>query len=158
MDQNIKRNIVKVLLFAGVGWISYKLIKGFAAGKSSTQIVKETFKPVETAVAETKKVFKKFLKGSPEAKAHMAKMRSMNKTPYGQGKMAKITAARKAKQAEKKARAAEKKAKKVQPEKVEKVMEEFKEGTLKTSAGETVTDQKQAVAIAMSEAGLSKKE
>jgi len=85
-------------------------------------------------------------------------MRSMNKTPYGQGKMAKTTAARKAKQAEKKARAAEKKAKKVQPEKVEKVMEEFKAGDLKTSAGETVTEQKQAVAIAMSEAGLSKKE
>lgn len=42
--------------------------------------------------------------------------------------------------------------------KVEKVMREFKEGMLKTSAGKKVTDEKQAIAIALSEAGLSKKE
>jgi hypothetical protein len=40
--------------------------------------------------------------------------------------------------------------------KVKKVMTEFKEGKLKSSSGEEVTDRKQAVAIAMSEAGLSK--
>lgn len=40
--------------------------------------------------------------------------------------------------------------------KVHKVMHEFKEGTLKSS-GEKVTERDQAVAIAMSEAGLSRK-
>ncbi len=37
-------------------------------------------------------------------------------------------------------------------EKVGKVMEEFKEGKLKSSSGEEVTDKKQAVAIGISEA------
>ena len=41
--------------------------------------------------------------------------------------------------------------------KVAKVMREYKAGTLKSSSGEKVTNQKQAVAIAMSEAGMSKK-
>jgi hypothetical protein len=36
--------------------------------------------------------------------------------------------------------------------KVEKVMHEFKEGTLKSSSGEKVTGRKQAVAVALSEA------
>ena len=39
--------------------------------------------------------------------------------------------------------------------KIRKVMGEFKRGTLRSSSGEKVTDRKQAVAIAMSEAGLS---
>lgn len=42
------------------------------------------------------------------------------------------------------------------PAKVEKVMHEFKTGTLKSSSGQKVTNRKQAVAIAMSEAGMSK--
>ncbi|MCU7618907.1 DUF6496 domain-containing protein [Chryseobacterium sp. PBS4-4] len=37
-------------------------------------------------------------------------------------------------------------------EKVGKVMKEFKEGKLKSSSGEKVTDKKQAVAIGISEA------
>lgn len=41
--------------------------------------------------------------------------------------------------------------------KVEKVMHEFKEGELKSSSGQKVTDHEQAIAIAMSEAGMSKK-
>lgn len=41
--------------------------------------------------------------------------------------------------------------------KVHAVMSEFKEGTLKSSGGQKVTKRDQAVAIAMSEAGLSKK-
>lgn len=41
-------------------------------------------------------------------------------------------------------------------DKVARVMQEFKDGNLKTSAGEPVTDKKQALAIALSEAGLSK--
>ena len=41
--------------------------------------------------------------------------------------------------------------------KVKKVMKEFKSGELKSSSGDKVTNPKQAVAIALSEAGLSKK-
>ncbi|MEO8048782.1 MAG: DUF6496 domain-containing protein [Acidobacteriota bacterium] len=36
--------------------------------------------------------------------------------------------------------------------KVEKVMHEFKEGSLKSSSGKKVTNRKQAVAVALSEA------
>jgi hypothetical protein len=39
--------------------------------------------------------------------------------------------------------------------KVRKVMHEFKEGTLKSSSGDKVTNQKQAVAIALSEASAA---
>lgn len=42
--------------------------------------------------------------------------------------------------------------------KVAKVMKEFKAGTLKTSAGDPVKNRDQAIAIAMSEAGMSKSE
>ena len=41
--------------------------------------------------------------------------------------------------------------------KVAKVMREYKAGSLKSSSGEKVKDQKQAVAIAMSEAKRMKK-
>ena len=41
--------------------------------------------------------------------------------------------------------------------KVSKVMREYKKGTLKSSSGDKVTDKDQAIAIAMSEAGMSKK-
>jgi len=41
--------------------------------------------------------------------------------------------------------------------KVEKVMSEYKSGTLKSSSGKKVANRKQAIAIAMSEAGMSKK-
>ncbi len=45
----------------------------------------------------------------------------------------------------------------IKPEdKVHKVMREFKEGKLKSSSGQVVTSRDQAVAIAMSESGLSK--
>lgn len=40
--------------------------------------------------------------------------------------------------------------------KVKKVMHEFKAGDLKSSSGQTVKNRKQAVAIALSEAGMSK--
>lgn len=45
---------------------------------------------------------------------------------------------------------------KKQDAKVGKVMKEYKEGTLKSGSGKKVTNKKQAVAIAMSEAGMSK--
>ena len=41
--------------------------------------------------------------------------------------------------------------------KVEKVMHEYKHGTLKSGSGKKVKSRKQAVAIAMSESGQSKK-
>lgn len=41
--------------------------------------------------------------------------------------------------------------------KVKKVMKEYKEGKLKSGSGDKVKDRKQAVAIAMSEAGMAKK-
>lgn len=40
--------------------------------------------------------------------------------------------------------------------KIQKVMKEYKSGKLKSSAGGKVVDRKQAVAIAMSEAGAKK--
>jgi len=43
-------------------------------------------------------------------------------------------------------------------EKVAKVMREFHAGTLRTSSGEVVTSKQQAIAIAMSEAGMSRDE
>ena len=46
---------------------------------------------------------------------------------------------------------------KKQDKKVEKVMGEYKEGTLKSSSGAKVTSKKQAIAIALSESGQSKK-
>ena len=45
-----------------------------------------------------------------------------------------------------------------QQKKIAKVMREFKDGTLKSSSGEKVTSKEQALAIAMSEAGVSKSE
>jgi Family of unknown function (DUF6496) len=44
-----------------------------------------------------------------------------------------------------------------QKSKVHKVMNEHKRGTLKSGSGEKVKSRKQAVAIAMSESGQSKK-
>lgn len=41
--------------------------------------------------------------------------------------------------------------------KIQKVMSEFKSGTLKSSSGRKVTNRKQGVAIALSEAGMTKK-
>lgn len=41
--------------------------------------------------------------------------------------------------------------------KVEKVMHEYGQGTLKSSSGTRVTSHEQAVAIALSEAGMSNK-
>ena len=44
-----------------------------------------------------------------------------------------------------------------QKRKVKRVMHEFKEGELRSSSGDKVKKRKQAVAIAMSESGLSRK-
>lgn len=40
--------------------------------------------------------------------------------------------------------------------KVRKVLKEFKAGTLKSSSGEKIKDRRRAIAIALSEAGLSR--
>jgi hypothetical protein len=47
--------------------------------------------------------------------------------------------------------------KKQKQAKVAKVLGEFKAGTLKSSSGEPVTSERQAIAIALSEAGMSMK-
>ena len=47
------------------------------------------------------------------------------------------------------------KSKKAKQAKIAKVMREFKAGTLKSSSGEKITDRRRAIAIAMSEAGMS---
>lgn len=44
-----------------------------------------------------------------------------------------------------------------QQKKIKKVMEEYKDGDLKSSSGQKVTNEKQAMAIALSEAGVPKK-
>jgi hypothetical protein len=44
-----------------------------------------------------------------------------------------------------------------QQAKVKRVLHEFKTGVLRSSAGPKVTDRKQAIAIGLSEAGLSRK-
>ena len=46
---------------------------------------------------------------------------------------------------------------KAQQAKVERVMHEFKEGDLKSGSGKKVTSRKQAIAIGLSEAGVSAK-
>lgn len=43
------------------------------------------------------------------------------------------------------------------PEKLHKVMHEFKHGTLRSSSGQKVVNRKQAIAIAMSEAGMQRR-
>ena len=50
----------------------------------------------------------------------------------------------------------EKKEPKKGEKKVGKVMSEFKSGSLKSSSGQKVKSRKQAIAIAMSEAGMKK--
>ena len=47
-------------------------------------------------------------------------------------------------------------ASKKQQNKVGKVLSEYKEGTLKSGSGKKVTSKDQAIAIALSESGLSK--
>ena len=49
------------------------------------------------------------------------------------------------------------KSKKAKQAKVGLVMGEYKHGALKSSSGKTVTNPQQALAIALSEAGLSKR-
>ena len=49
------------------------------------------------------------------------------------------------------------KTKKAKASKVGKVLREAKAGKLRTSAGKKVTSRKQSIAIALSEAGLSRK-
>lgn len=46
---------------------------------------------------------------------------------------------------------------KMREAKVGKVMHEFKSGSLRSSSGQKVSSRDQAIAIAMSEAGMSKK-
>jgi hypothetical protein len=51
--------------------------------------------------------------------------------------------------------AATPKGKKAKQAKIARVLREFKAGTLKSSSGEKITDRRRAIAIALSEAGMS---
>lgn len=82
MDPDVKRNLVKVGVFAGIAWIGYAIVKGISKNESAESIVKESVAPVAAVVEGADKVVKKaarFLKGSPEAKAHMAAIRGKKK-------------------------------------------------------------------------------
>ena len=79
MEAPIKRNVAKLLMWGAAAWVGYKAISGLANKDSPEKIIKETVAPIEKAASEVKKVTKKFLKGSPEAKAHMANLRSKRK-------------------------------------------------------------------------------
>jgi hypothetical protein len=83
---DVMRNLAKIATGAGLVWIGYKIVQGLSKNQSPTQIVQETVKPIEKVAAEVKSISKKLLKGSPEAKERMKKLRDMNKTPRGQGK------------------------------------------------------------------------
>jgi hypothetical protein len=48
--------------------------------------------------------------------------------------------------------------KKAKQKRVHEEMSKFKRGTLRSSSGKKVTDRKQAIAISLSEAGLSRKQ
>ncbi|MFA6462375.1 MAG: hypothetical protein WCV90_09005 [Candidatus Woesearchaeota archaeon] len=79
MEDSLKRNILKIGVFAGLSWLTYKLIKGVSENKSVPVIVKETIAPVVTVVNEVKTAARKLVKGSPEAKKFMADMRAKKK-------------------------------------------------------------------------------
>jgi hypothetical protein len=76
MESNQKRVLSKLLLYVGVGYLAYKIANGFSNKKSPEKIIKETVAPVTKAISEVKKIAQKFVKGSPEAKAHMASIRA----------------------------------------------------------------------------------
>ena len=75
MEAPIKRNVAKLLMWGAAAWVGYKGISGLVNKKSPEKIIKETVEPVEKAATEVKKVTKRLLKGSPEAKAYMANLR-----------------------------------------------------------------------------------
>ncbi len=79
MAESTNRNIAKIGMFAAMAWVGYKIISGFAKEKAPAKIVKETVAPVEKVVKEVKKKAKRFVKGSPEAKAFMANLRAKKK-------------------------------------------------------------------------------
>jgi hypothetical protein len=82
MDPSVKRNLIKAGIFAGVAWIGYSIIKGISKNQSVETIVKESVAPAIAVTEGASQVVKKaarFLKGSPEAKAHMASIRGKKK-------------------------------------------------------------------------------
>jgi hypothetical protein len=74
---DIARNAAKIAAAVGITWIAYKIVSGFSKNQTSSEIVKETVEPISNAASEVKKITRKFLKGSPEAKEYMRKLRSM---------------------------------------------------------------------------------
>jgi hypothetical protein len=185
MDENLKRNVVKAAMIASIAWFVYKLVKGIEEHKSLPQTAKEAVtEPVKAAVAVPEKIVeiaekiaeiagdvvlniaekksepvknpRYFQKGSPEAKEHMAKMRAKIKDVHIKHFKHKKYKGNKNSTSEGDEPEYKKEEVIIPQEKVSRVMKEFKKGKLKTSAGKKVTKRKQAVAIALSEAGQGK--
>ena len=86
MDVENQENVKKLAVVAGValgGYFLYKLSNGTSVSSSVKQTVEKPLEIVQEVADEVVKVGKKglkyFTKGSPEAKAHMAKLRSKKK-------------------------------------------------------------------------------
>ena len=87
MNTSIKRNIAKVAIMGALAWASFRIIKGISKKESASVIIEKTVAPIEDTVKEVKKISKKFIKGSPEAKEYMAKLREKGKgIKRGEGK------------------------------------------------------------------------
>jgi high-affinity Fe2+/Pb2+ permease len=79
MNNDQKRVLGKVLLYGAIAYGAYKIVKGIKENKTPEAIVEDIIK---TPVVAAEKVVKKavrFVKGSPEAIAHMANLRKMQK-------------------------------------------------------------------------------
>ena len=90
MDPDVKRNLVKVGIFAGLAWIGYSIVKGVSKNESVESIVKESVAPVAAVTEGASKVVKKatrFLKGSPEAKKFMDDLRAKRKSKLTDSKV-----------------------------------------------------------------------
>lgn len=95
---DISRNVAKILAALGLTWVGYKIVTGLSKNQSSSEIVKETVEPISNVAESVKKTTKRFLKGSPEAKEYMRKLRSMpRKSKAAAGKLGGEATARKGK-------------------------------------------------------------
>lgn len=73
------RKLVGYAVLGGIAAGAYYLITRENPSKAVTKQAKAVAKAVEGVVRTTKTGLKHFVKGSPEAKAHMAKLRAMAK-------------------------------------------------------------------------------
>lgn len=93
MQKDNQENFKKLAVLAGValgGYFLYKLSKGTSVASSVKQTIEKPMEIVQDVADEVVKVGKKglkyFSKGSPEAKAHMKKLRDSRKSSKGMTK------------------------------------------------------------------------